>query len=135
MTTIITRWDTSQMEPDIEFRMWKALADSFGVRELIFTPILHGLGLPGVDGRIRQVETMRRALHELEDKRRCFLEPEGECDVSEIPAGDVVLIFGNSDQSNMDMASPGETYRIDAPSKRPHLFGPNAAAIALYVRQ
>ena len=135
MTTIITRWDQAQMEPDVEFRMWKALADTFGVRNLIFTPIVHGLGLPGVDGRIKQVETMRAALREIEDMPRCFLEPEGEYDVYAIPAGDVALIFGNTDQSNLDMASPGETYRIDAPSKHPHLYGTNAAAIALYVKQ
>ena len=135
MTMIITRWDTSQMEPDTEFRMWKALADSFGVRDLIFTPILHGLGLPGVSGRIRQVESMRHALKAIGDRPRCFLEPEGEHDVYAIPAGDVALILGNTEQSNFDMALPGESYRIEAPSRHPHLYGSNAAAIALYVRQ
>lgn len=135
MTTLITRWDQTQMEPDVEFRMWKALADSFGVRELMFTPILHGLGLPGVDGRIRQVETMEEALEEIGDLRRCFMEPEGANDVSDLPGGDIALIFGSTMESNMPLARESETYRIDAPSKRPHLFGTNAAAIALYVVQ
>jgi hypothetical protein len=134
MTAIITRWDTSQMEPDVEFRMWKALADSFDVRELIFTPILHGLGLPGVDGRIRQVETMEEALEAI-DLPRCFLEPEGEHDITDLPAHPFALIVGNTDQHNLALAQPGETYRIDAPGKRPHLYGTNAAAIALNVAQ
>lgn len=135
MTTIITRWDNTQMEPDVEFRMWKALAGSFDINSIIFTPILSGLGTPGVDGRIRQVETMEEALESIGDLQRCFLEPMGERDVSDLPAGDVALIFGNTNESNLLLAGPGETYRIDAPGKRPHLYGTNAAAVALYVVQ
>jgi hypothetical protein len=132
---IVTRWDTSQMEPDVEFAMWKALAGSFGIRDLIFTPIVTGLNVPGLNGSIRQVETMEEALEEIGDLPRCFLEPEGEHDISDLPAHPFALILGNTDQHNLALAQPGETYRIDAPGKRPHLFGPNAAAIALYVAQ
>jgi len=130
MIKIVTRWDASQMTPEVEFRMWRQLMGSFDVQQLIVTPTIYGFE----NGIMRQADTFEEALELCGDMPRVFLEPDGMNNLYELPRGtDMALIIGNTEHSNMAFAEPDETYRIDTPAgpKRSHLYGPNAAAIAL----
>lgn len=105
--------------------MWRQLRGAFRIKRLVFTPVFPEL--PWVE----QYETMEEALASCQGQR-VFLEPEGQKPVSEIPAGDIVLILGNTPMSNVAHAEPEETYKIN--SEPGHLYGTNAAAIALAIR-
>lgn len=38
MITVVSRWESMQMEPELEWKMWRQLKGAFGVERLIFTP-------------------------------------------------------------------------------------------------
>ena len=84
------------------------------------------------DYSIDQFDTMEEALESCEGER-VFLEPTGYNTMHEIPQGDVVLILGNSAMSNIEHANVNETFKIFSPQAT-HLYGSNAAAIALAIR-
>lgn len=121
------------MEPELEWRMWRQLRGAFGINEFIFTPVVERMkGLT-----IRQADSMEEALAVLPSTtQRCFLEPTGYNPVSNLPDGDIALILGNTPKHNMEHAKVNETYHIATPagSHKAHLYGTNAAAIALAVR-
>jgi hypothetical protein len=132
--TIITRWESTQMEPMLEWRMWKQMRDAFRIKRFIFTPIMPEMNK--ID--IEQCATMEEALAIAQDDGEfCFLEPLGKKTVDEIPKehdGDVVLILGDSTRDNLALADEYNTYRIETHGRYGHLYGINAAAIAMAMR-
>jgi len=127
--TVITRWESTQMKPELEWRMWRQLRGAFDFRDIIFVP-----RLPKMDGYdFRQADTIEEALAVLpEHTERVFLEPTGNKPLTMLPdrLNDVVFILGNTAMSNLKQAEPDETYHIHTPQQT-DLYGINAAAIAL----
>ena len=131
MITVVTRWEDTQMPQEVEFQMWRQLRGSFGIDRLIFVPTHHKM-----EGySFEQYDSIEEALETCKGER-VFLEPTGYKSVTKIPHGDIVLIIGNTNLDNMKHAQVNETYRIDTPAgpTKAHLFGSNAAAIALAIR-
>jgi len=90
--------------------------------------------IPGLDAfQLEQHATMEEALAAAGDGARVFLEPTGTKGMADIPQGDIVLITGSTDYSNMEHAEAGETYKIKSVAKT-HLYPSEAAAIALAIR-
>lgn len=131
--TIITYWEGDQMQPDLEWRMWRQLRGAFAIEpadmKFIFVP-----RLPKMDGyAFDQYDTMEEALTSHDMASRVFLEPTGYNTVHDIPQGDIALILGNTHNNNMHLAHVNETYAIATPGGA-DLYGINAAAIALACR-
>jgi hypothetical protein len=78
---------------------------------------------------------MRQALDAVQGER-VFLEPRGQLPVTAIPDGDIVLVLGNTAENNLAYAAAAETYSIatEGTENHNHLYGVNAAAIALAIR-
>ena len=135
MITIITRWETTQMEPKLEWRMWRQLKGAFHVDRVFACPVI-----PSMEGysSLAQFPSLVDALSELDEgTHRCFLEPTGYRSLYDLPqGGDIALILGNTETHNMQYAQVDETYAIRTPMgpNHAHLYGINAAAIALAVR-
>ena len=121
MLTVIYRPETNQLSPEIERKLWRQLKGAFRINRLI--------AVPG------DFDTMRQALDASEGER-VFLEPKGDRTVAWIPEGDVVIVVGNTAESNLAYADEFETYRIDTEGTddHNHLYGSNAVAIALAIR-
>lgn len=118
------------MDAGVEWQMWRQLRGAFNIDRFIFTPVFDDMTHYSFD----QAETIDSALKVLpKDTARCFLEPTGKNDLSQLPAGDIALIIGNTAMNNTAFAEDHETYRIKTPTKT-HLYGTNAAAIALAIR-
>ena len=134
MVTVVTRWESTQMEPMLEWRMWKQMRDAFRIKRFIFTPIMPELSNIDID----QYETMAEALEAVKDEGEfVFLEPTGKKTVHEIPKegnGDIVLILGDSTRDNLEHADEDQCYRIETHGRYGHLYGINAASIALALR-
>lgn len=128
MITIIAKWETSQMPSQIEWQLWRQLRGAFKITRFIFVPIIEEMAIHHVD----QVDTMEEAL-DMAKGERVFLEPTGYKGMHELPQGDIVLILGNTETSNMKYAQVNETYKIMTP-QRTVLYGTDAAAIALAIR-
>lgn len=129
MITIVARWDEVQLPPETEWRMYRQLRGAFNVKRFAFTPIAPDLlSYGGVD----QYNTMEEALANAVGER-VFLEATGTKTLSDIPDGDIVLIIGNTNESNVKHSLESERYRINAP-RNADLYGVNAAAIALAFR-
>jgi len=129
MITIIARWEDAQMPPEVEWQLWRQLRGAFRVNRLIFTPVNPEMVNYGFD----QFNTMDEALEAAGTGDRVFLEPTGYKGMYDIPQGDIVLITGNTNHSNMEYANVNETYKVASP-QRTHLYPSEAAAIALAVR-
>lgn len=120
-----------QMEPELEWRMWRQLKGAFGVDRLIFTPRLHKM-----DGyTFAQADDMEEALQLAGDGMRIFLEPSGYNSMADwAPMQrekvDPIFILGSTESDNMQYAKVNETYKIFTPNTTV-LYGINAAAIAL----
>jgi len=121
MLTVIYRPETNQLSPEIERKLWRQLKGAFRINRLI--------AVPG------DFDTMRQALDASEGER-VFLEPKGDRTVAWIPEGDIVIVVGNTAESNLAYADQDETYRIDTEGTddHNHLYGSNAVAIALAIR-
>lgn len=134
MVTLVTRWEDTQMEPMLEWRMWKQMRDAFRITRFIFTPVIPDMEKIAIE----QYETMEEALAVAEgDGEFIFLEPLGTKTVDEIPKegeSNIVLILGNTPQDNLGLADEEQTYRIETHGRYGHLYGINAAAIALAMR-
>lgn len=132
MITVVARWDIAQMEPELEWRMWRQLIGFFGVEKVFAVPRIESME---GNGRLRQFDTMTEALLSLpQGTQRCFLEPTGYNALSALPTGDIALIIGNTNQHNLEHARIDETYVIYGESMNTHLYGTDAAAIAMAVR-
>ncbi len=112
--------------------MWRQLKGAFAPEpadmRLIFVPKLHP------SESVEQYDNMTTALLKAGEGERVFLEPTGYNTVMDIPpAGDIVLITGNTEHSNMEHARVSETYMIATPNSA-DMYPTNAAAIALAVR-
>ena len=129
MLTVVAYWDRKQVEPELEWRMWRQLRGGFEIDRFVFTPVLgqfHNVS-------IEQYPTMEECLLKVGTANRAFLEPSGYNSLHDLPQGDCTLIVGNSNNSNMELADVSETYSIAAPN-RLNAYGINAAAIALALR-
>jgi hypothetical protein len=132
MITVITRWETTQMDPSLEWRMWRQLRGAFQVDRVFAFPMI--ASMEGY-ASLKQFSTLSDALNALDENTvRCFLEPTGYNSLYDLPQdGDLALILGNTEHGNMQDAYLNETYRIASP-KFTDLYGINAAAIALAIR-
>ncbi len=128
MVTVVARWESSQMSADLEWRMWRQLR-GFGINRFVFTPIA-----PEHEGvNIEQYETMEEALAATADAGvRVFLEPGGEKTMNDLPSrdNDIVIILGNTENSNAQFADADEMYKITGVG-RVDMYPTSAAAIAL----
>lgn len=134
MLTVVSRWETSQLHPLEEWQLWRQLRGAFGIDRFVMVPKQEDFDRVSI---IDQFDTMEEALAFCEGRgERVFLEPNGRKTMAEIPKGDIVLICGNTPQSNMMYAKIGEMYAISTKgeTRHNHLYGPNAAAIALAIR-
>lgn len=135
MITVVTLWEKSQMDPAIEWRMWRQLKGAYQIDRVFAVPVI-----PSMEGyeSLTQFMSLTDALRALdEDTVRCFLEPSGYNSLYDLPQeGDLALILGNTEHSNMQDAYLNETYHIKTASgsNKAHLYGINAAAIALAIR-
>jgi hypothetical protein len=129
MITVVARWETTQMPPETEFQLWRQLRGAFQINRMVFVPIMPSM----VNYSISQYDTMEEALASCTGER-VFLEPTGTKGMHDIPEGDIVLVLGDSGNSNLQYAQDDETYIINTPSVKTHLYGVNAAAIALAIR-
>jgi hypothetical protein len=131
MITIVARWETTQMSPEVEWQMWRQLRGAFKVKRFVFVPCIPEMDNYSFD----QFDTMEEALASCEGER-VFLEPGGYKTMHQIPQGDIVMVFGNSAKGNFDHALVNETYQIftEGGTAHNHLYGSNAAAIALAIR-
>lgn len=128
MITVIARWEQSQMLPQYEYQLWRQLRGAFEVKRLIFVGIAPGME----DYHLEQYATMEEAL-DVTEGDRVFLEPTGYKGMTDIPQGDIILITGNTDKSNIEFANVNETYKIASPQQTV-LYPTEAAAIALAIR-
>lgn len=121
MITVIYRPETNQIPPEAEAKQWRQLKGAFRINKII--------AVPG------DFDTMRQALDSVQGDR-VFLEPRGAFPVTAIPDGDIVLVLGNTAENNLAYAGDDETYVIatEGTDDHNHLYGINAAAIALAIR-
>jgi hypothetical protein len=120
--TVIYRQEVTQMSPQVEAKLWRQLRGAFGINQLIEVP--------------GDFATVEEAL-ENSPGARVFLEPKGVHSLAAMPPdGDLVLIVGNTAENNLSLARPSETYYIatNGTENHNHLYGVNAAAIALAIR-
>ena len=125
MITVVARWEDSQMPAELEWRMWRQLK-CFNIMRFIFTPVMPEMS--GID--IEQYDTMQECLDAAGPDNRAFLEPSGYNTLHDLPQGDITLILGNTNHSNIEHAQVNETYKIMCPSPG-HLYPTGAAAVAL----
>jgi len=121
------------MPPEVEWQLWRQLKGSFKVDNFIFTPVVESMD----NYAFMQCDNMMTALLSAGPGTRVFLEPTGYNPVSAIPQDeDIVIVVGNTAMNNMEHARVNETYSIstEAGPTKAHLYGCNAAAIALAVR-
>lgn len=132
MLTIVSRWETTQLHPLEEWQLWRQLRGAFGIDRFVMVPKQEGFDQVSI---VDQYDTMEEALESAEGKR-VFLEPSAVLDLGDMPNGDIVLICGSTEKDNLQHAAPGEAYRIHTlgEDRHNHLYGPNAAAIALAFR-
>jgi len=119
------------MPPETEWQLWRQLRGAFKVKRFVFVP-----RVPEMDNySFDQFDTLEEALESCEGER-VFLEPGGYNSMHQIPQGDIVMVFGNSAESNFSHAKVNETYQIftEGGTNHNHLYGSNAAAIALAIR-
>lgn len=136
MITICTRWETSQMPPEQELRMWRQLKGAFKITRFIFTPII-----PEMENRtIEQYETMEEALEHIQGSK-IFLEPQNSHGLKDASAllnlsdfwadEEVAVVLGSTEQGNsllIDEHGIGISIKTPKPTD---IYGMNAAAIAL----
>ena len=126
--TIIARWEHTHISPAAEWKIWELL-QLFRVYQIICVPKL-------LDTEYKhkpyQFETMEEAFEEAGAGNRVFMEPNGTKTLSELPSRDedVIFIFGNAANSNMEYAEEDETYRLVLPVEA-NLYGVSAGAIVL----
>lgn len=127
MITVIARWESTQIDPHLEHRMWRQLKGAYTVGDSANFRLIMVPRMPGVS--CEQYDTMEEALEQAKGQL-VFLEPTGMFDITDIPICDITLVIGNTEHSNIDYAQANQTYRIDTP-KSTDLYGINAGAIAL----
>lgn len=118
MITIISRCEDTQMPLDVDKHIWRQIKGAFqtsAVKLVCSDEELEAALAASVGARV-------------------FLEPTGTKDIGDIPAGDIVLVLGNTAMNNLAWAESDETYSIKLPSQATHLYGSSAAAIALAIR-
>lgn len=134
MITVVARWETTQMSPEVEWQLWRQLKGSYCIDNFIFTPVVESMD----NYAFMQCDNMMTALLSAGPGKRVFLEPTGHSPVSAIPSSDtdIIIVCGNSAMNNLQHARYDETYSIctEAGATKAHLYGSNAAAIALAIR-
>ncbi len=128
MITVCARWEEQQMPVKVEWHFWRQLSGAFLIKHFVMTPVLSEMDAY----HISSFPTMEEALASCTGQR-VFLEPTGEKSVAEIPEGDIVLVCGNTANSNLTLSQASERYRVNTPG-RTVLFGHDAVAIALAIR-
>jgi len=107
--------------------MWRQIKGAYGIDRFCVAPAIQEMA--GV-GAIDHYDSMAEALATTTGVK-VFLEPGGTDSLADIPDGDVVLIFGNTETGNSGLIQPGDL-SVQIPSANPvDLYGINAAAIVL----
>jgi hypothetical protein len=126
MITVCARWDSLQMTPELEWRLWSQLKGAFNIDRFVFTPVKSDMASNPID----QYDTIEEAIASCEGAK-VFLEPTGSKGLSDIPTGqDIVLICGNTSLNNLKQAGEDETYKIATPGTSV-LFSTTAVGVAL----
>lgn len=116
------------MSPETEWRMWRQLRGAYGIGWFNFVPCEETMMAVNAG----HYDNMQDALN-VSAGQKVFFEPTGLDPLSAIPndGSDLVLIFGNTEESNLTFVQPGDL-SVQIPSANPvDLYGVNAAAIAL----
>ena len=134
MITICTRWETSQMPPELEWRMWNQLKGAFDIGEFYFSPIIDSMKKCDLS----QFSTLEECIEKAKGLK-IFLEHEGKKDLkkmSNIPLDqDVVFILSNTNLKNKHLITDLDmSLKINVKNERCELYGINDAAIALSYR-
>lgn len=117
------------MPTEVEWQVWRQMKGPLGIDRIIYVPVM-----PGLDGfNVEQYETMEEALAVV-DGELVFLEPIATKTTADIPAGDIVMVLGNTGMDNHKHSAEDQRYKITTLSATGHLYGFNAAAIALHER-
>jgi hypothetical protein len=130
--TIVSRWEHTQMDPEIEWNMWRQLRGAFGIDRFIMVPHM-------VDGlSIEQYDTMKEALAHTTGQR-CFLEPRAENMMASLASAErqgITFVLGNTQMSNEKHILDGIDWAVRIPTPgMTDLYGINAAAVALSIWQ
>ena len=127
MITVVARWEFSQMEAEVEWRMWRQLK-GFGIKRFIFTPIFEEFN----NTTIEQYDTMEECLSHVPNGNRVFLESTGKNSMNDLPSRDedVVFILGSTTRSNVKFMKDHESFRIYEPQVT-DMYPTSAAAVAL----
>jgi hypothetical protein len=127
LITVVALWEHTWLAPDVESFIYRQVCEAYGVDRIIFAPERDDL----TRLRVEQFATVEAALATTTGQR-VFLEPEGSKTLSDIPEGDIVLITGNTGNSNAHLANEGECYRFKMLNEdHKGIFGVSAVAIAL----
>lgn len=131
MITICSRWETSQMPPELEWRMWMQLREPFQINRFIFTPIVHEMhGVNILD----QYDTMEEALENLAGPK-VFMEPTGDKYLSDLNLSvddDLILVLGKTEISNAHLVGPNDfAVKIRSPIHGNDIYGICIASIVL----
>jgi len=125
-------WDRTQVDPELELRIYRQVKGAFGVNELNMTPVAPWLE----GGGATQFDTLQEAVDGSFAGAPCvraFLCPSGDCNLEDIPVGDdpLVLVIGDTKTSPASLAGPGD-FVVNLPAPFPvELYGVSAAAAAL----
>ena len=123
MITLVGRWESGWLKPEVELFMWKQLCHAFNVDRLVMVP----KELERVTS-LDQYDTMEEAIDSCKGEI-ILMEPTGNITITQIEhPDDAVYVFGNAMNHNKQF--DGQQVRIDTPSHI-DMFAINAAAIVL----
>jgi len=127
LITVVALWEHTWLTPDVESFIYRQVCEAYGVDRIIFAPERNDL----TRKRVEQFATVEAALATTQGQK-IFLEPEGSKTLSDIPEGDIVLITGNTANSNAHLAKDSECYRFKMLNENHKgVFGVSAISIAL----
>ena len=126
MITVCFAWDVAQVDPLLEWRVWRQLRGAFAVDRLVAFPISDEIEAAQIN--VEQYATAQEALDTCQGTK-VVLDPAGDPYV-ELPAGDLTIVVGSTLQ---DLSDCTGDCRVMLPTSSPvDLYGFNAAAVMLW---
>lgn len=128
MLTVCFAWDDVQMDPSIEWRVWRQLRGAFGINRMVACPVKPEMSNVSVE----QYASMAEAVASC-DGTVVLLRPGGDKHLLDIPiSGDVTIVVGSTLE---DLSGVSGDMAVNIECANPvDLYGFNAAAIALQAR-
>jgi hypothetical protein len=131
MITLVGRWETGWLAPDVEAFIWRQLAVAYAVDRVIMVPN------PSPRGAIESADSVELALESCVGTR-VFLIPEQTIAGTALSTyqhpADAVYIFGNGTNGNAHLVRPEDDVVTIYTPAEVDFFAVNAAAIALHDR-